>query len=32
MLSEDWESVSIDTLLRAIENGYSEGKELEFKR
>lgn len=32
MLAEDWEDVSTESLLRAIENGYSEGKELEFKR
>lgn len=32
MLTESWEELSVETLLRAIENGYSEGKELEFKR
>lgn len=32
MFTEDWKELSIETLIRAIENGYSEGKGLEFKR
>lgn len=32
MLTEDWDELSIETLIRAVENGYSEGKDLEFKR
>lgn len=32
MLTEDRRDLSVETLIRAIENGYSEGKELEFKR
>lgn len=32
MFSEDWDDISIDTVIRAIENEYAEGKQLEFKR
>lgn len=32
MLTENWEELSVETLIRAIENGYSEDKGLEFKR
>lgn len=32
MLTESWEELSVETLIRAIEDGYPEGKELEFKR
>jgi len=32
MLEEDFSDIDVNTVIRAIENGYSEGKELEFKR
>lgn len=32
MLTRDWEDVSTDSLVQAIDNSYSEDKELEFKR
>lgn len=32
MLIEDWDELSVETVISAIENGYTEGKELEFKR
>jgi hypothetical protein len=32
MLVDDWDELSAETLITAIENSYPEGKELEFKR
>lgn len=32
MLLNNWQNLSIETLIAAIENEYPEGKELEFKR
>jgi hypothetical protein len=32
MLTNDWENLSVEDLTTAIEDGYSEGKQLEFKR
>ncbi len=32
MLLDNWQNLSMDTLVTAIEDGYPEGKELEFKR
>jgi hypothetical protein len=32
MLTNDWENLSVEDLTIAIEDGYSEGKQLEFKR
>jgi hypothetical protein len=32
MIVDNWEDISIETLEDAVEEGYPEGKELEFKR
>jgi len=32
MIVDDWENLSVETLQDAVDEGYPEGKELEFKR